>query len=145
MAMQNTGKYENGSAVRIFVKGKLIAGQQNCSIEMGTSTIDCSTKETGLYEEFEVAGLNWSIALDGLIPLEDDAFDILEEAYLATEVVEIHYGRVGKYKKARAIIESLSYNSAMKDKSKYSCNLKGCGAFEVVTEEPTPARKLAAK
>ena len=142
MAM-NTGKYENGSSVRIFINGKLVAGQQNCSIEMGSSTIDCSTKESGLYEEFEVAGLNWSMALDGLIPLQDDAFDILEDAYLNTEIVEVHYGRQGRYKKGSAVIESISYNSAMKDKSKYSCNLKGCGAFELVTEEPTPkARKV---
>ena len=49
-----------------------------------------------------------------------------------------HYGRKGKYKKAKAIIESLSYNSPMKDKSKFSANLKGCGAFEPVTEEPSP-------
>ena len=70
----NTGKYENGSDVRLFINGQLVAGQQNCSLEMSSSTIDCSTKESGLYEEFEVAGLGWSMSLDGLIPLEDSAF-----------------------------------------------------------------------
>ena len=142
MAMANTGKYENGSTVRIYIGGKLVAGQQNATLDMSTSTIDCSTKESGLYEEYEVAGLGWSISLDGLIPLEDEAFDMLEEAFLGTQIVDVHYGRTGKYKKGQAIIESLSYNNAMKDKSKYSCSLKGCGAFEVVTEEPTPARQV---
>lgn len=140
MAM-NTGKYENGSNVRIFINGKMVAGQQNCTLDMSSSTIDCSTKSSGLYEEFEVAGLGWSISLDGLIPLEDEAFEILEEAFLGTEIVEVHIGRTGKYKKGSAIIESLSYNSAMKDKSKFSASLKGCGAFEVVAEDPTPARQ----
>jgi len=142
MAM-NTGKYENGSDVRIFVGGKLVAGQQNCTLDYSSSTIDCSTKESGLYEEFEVAGLGWGLSLDGLIPLENDAFDMLEDAFLNTEIVEIHYGRTGKYKKGQAIIESLSYNNAMKDKSKYSCSLKGCGAMEKVTEEPAPASRQA--
>lgn len=135
----NTGKYENGSSVRIFVNGKMVAGQQNCTIDMSSSTIDCSTKESGLYEEFEIAGLGWSISLDGLVPLEDDAFDILEEAWENTEIVELHIGRTGKYKKAKAVIENLSLNSPMKDKSKYSCSLKGCGAFERVEEEPSPS------
>ena len=135
MAM-NTGRYENGSSVRIFIGGKMVAGQQNCTLDLSSSTIDCSTKESGLYEEFEVAGLGWSLNLDGLIPLEDDAFDMLEEAFLNTQIVEIHYGRTGKYKKGSGIIESVSYNNAMKDKSKYSCSIKGCGAFENVTEEP---------
>lgn len=135
----NTGKYENGSDVRLFINGQLVAGQQNCSLEMSSSTIDCSTKESGLYEEFEIAGLGWSMALDGLVPLEDSAFDILEEAFLGTQIIDVHYGRKGKYKKAKAIIESLSYNSPMKDKSKFSCSIKGCGAFEPVAEEPTPS------
>ena len=69
MAM-NTGKYENGSDVRIYIGGKLVAGQQNCTLDLSSSTIDCSTKESGLYEEFEVAGLGWGLSLDGLIPLE---------------------------------------------------------------------------
>lgn len=144
MAM-NTGKFENGSNVRIYIGGKLVAGQQNCTLDLSSSTIDCSTKMSGLYEEFEVAGLGWGLSLDGLIPIEDDAFDMLEEAFLNTEIVEIHYGRTGKYKKGQAIIESLSYNNAMKDKSKYSCSLKGCGAFENVTEEPSPAIAKQAK
>lgn len=144
MAM-NTGKYENGSDVRIYIGGKLVAGQQNCTLDLSSSTIDCSTKESGLYEEFEVAGLGWGISLDGLIPLEDEAFDMLEEAFLNTEIVQVHYGRKGKYRKANAIIESLSYNNAMKDKSKYSCSIKGCGAFETVTEEPTPVIAKQAK
>lgn len=141
MTVMNTGKYENGSSVRIFIGGKLVAGQQNSTLDMSTSTIDCSTKEDGLYENFEVSGLGWSISLDGLIPLEDEAFEMLEEAFLNAQAVEVHYGRTGKYKKSTAVIESLSYNNAMKDKSKYSCSLKGCGAFERVTEEPTPTRQ----
>ena len=143
MSVMNTGKYENGSAVRIYINGKLVAGQQNCTLDMSTSTIDCSTKEDGLYENFEVSGLGWSISLDGLIPLEDSAFDMLEEAFLNAQAVEVHYGRAGKYKKAFAVLENLSYNNAMKDKSKYSTTLKGCGAFEPTTEEPTPALRQA--
>lgn len=141
MAM-NTGKYENGSNVRVFVNGKMVAGQQNCTLDMSSTTIDCSTKESGLYEEFEVSGLGWSISMDGLVPLQDDAFDILEEAWENTEIVELHIGRTGKYKKASAIIESISLNSAMKDKSKFSCSMKGIGSFERITEEPTPARQV---
>ena len=141
----NTGKYENGSNVRIYVNGKMVAGQQNCTLDMSSSTIDCSTKESGLYEEFEVAGLGWSISLDGLVPLTDDAYEILEEAWEATEIVELHIGRTGKYKKGKAVIESLSLNSPMKDKSKYSCSLKGCGAFERVSDEPVPTRVAVAK
>lgn len=139
MTVMNTGKYENGSDVRIFAQGKLIAGQQNCTIDMSSSTIDTSTKETGDYADYEVAGLEWSISFDGLVPLTNDAYDILETIWLAKGIVEVHIGRTGKYKKGNAVIESLSINSAMKDKSKYSCSMKGCGAFEKVSEEPSPA------
>ena len=133
------GKYENGSDIRIYASGKLVAGQQNCSIEMSSSTIDTSTKETGDYADYEVAGLEWSVSFDGLVPLTNDAYDILEDIWLAKGIVEIHIGRTGKYKKGNAVIESLSVNSAMKDKSKYSCSMKGCGAFSEVATEPTPA------
>lgn len=138
------GKYENGSDVRIYASGKLIAGQQNCSIDMSSSTIDTSTKETGDYSDYEVAGLEWSLSFDGLVPLTNDAYDILEEIWLQKGIVEVHIGRTGKYKKGNAVIESLSINSSMKDKSKYSCSMKGCGAFSSETSEPVPTM-LASK
>lgn len=75
--------------VKALDTGKLLAGQQGASISRSASEIDVSTKGTNWAEK--LAGqLSWSISCDGLLVVDDEAYDYLEEAFHNRQMVEVY-------------------------------------------------------
>ena len=121
------GTFETGNSIKVSVGEVLIGGQQNCSITMETETYDATTKDSGVWSEEEAVGLSWSIDCDGLILVDDAGLEALLTAWKGLQTVDIKYGTSTKYKTGKAIVESLSQNSSMKEKSTWSVTFKGCG------------------
>lgn len=121
--------YELGNDIRVSVGAVLIGGQQECSLNRETSTSDTTTKDSGVWEESEATGLSWSIDCDGLVAVDDEGIKALETAWESMTPVDVKYGKAGKYKKGKAIIESLSQNAPQKEKCTYSVSFKGIGAL----------------
>lgn len=119
--------YELGNDIRVSVGEKLIGGQQNCSLNMETETGDTTTKDSGVWSESEAVGLSWSVDCDGLIAVDDEGVEALITAWQTMKTVDIKYGKTGKYRKGKAIIESLSQNASQKEKCTYSVTFKGVG------------------
>ena len=123
-----TGKtFETGNSIKVSVGAQVIGGQQNCSLSMETETYDATTKDSGVWSEEEAVGLSWSIDCDGLIVVDDAGLQALMTAWKGLTTVDIKYGTTSKYKSGKAIVESLSQNSSMKEKSTWSVTFKGVG------------------
>jgi hypothetical protein len=58
-----------------------------------------------------------------------EGLEALEEAWENLQQVDVKYGSSAKYKTGKAIITSLSANSASKEKTTYSVSLQGVGAL----------------
>ena len=126
--------FEKGNDIKVSVGSTLIGGQQNCSINRETETSDTTTKDSGAWSEAEAIGLSWSVDLDGLVVVGDEGLKALETAWENLQQVDVKYGTSSNYKSGKAIITSLSSNSANKEKTTYSVSLQGVGALEKTGE-----------
>ena len=120
-------KYEIANDIMVSLNGELIGGQKDCSMNRESSTTDVTTKESGMWSEEEITGLSWSVDLSGFVTVDYEKFDKLQTAWRNAELVDVKYGKPGRYEQGKAIITSLSTNSVAKDKSTYSLSLKGYG------------------
>ena len=127
--------FEKGNDIKVSVGATLIGGQQNCSINRETETSDVTTKDSGVWSEAEAIGLSWSVDLDGLVVVGDAGLKALETAWENLQQVDVKYGTSTNYKSGKAIITSLSSNSANKEKTTYSVSLQGVGALSKTGEE----------
>lgn len=127
--------FEKGNDIKVSVGATLIGGQQNCSINRETETSDVTTKDSGIWSEAEAIGLSWSVDLDGLVVVGDAGLKALETAWENLQQVDVKYGTSTNYKSGKAIITSLSSNSANKEKTTYSVSLQGVGALSKTGEE----------
>ena len=120
-------KYEIANDIMVSLNGEVIGGQKDCSMNRESSTTDVTTKESGMWSEEEITGLSWSVDLSGFVTVDYEKFDKLQTAWRNAELVDVKYGKPGRYEQGKAIITSLSTNSVAKDKSTYSLSLKGYG------------------
>ena len=123
--------YELGNDIMVSLGGEVIGGQKDCSLNRESATADVTTKESGMWSEEEITGLSWSVDLSGFVTVDYEKFDKLQTAWREAELVDVKYGKPGRYEEGKAIITSLSTNSAAKDKSTYSVSLKGYGKLSM--------------
>ena len=123
--------YELGNDIMVSLDEEIIGGQKDCSLNRESSTTDVTTKESGMWSEEEITGLSWSVDLSGFVTVDYEKFDKLQTAWREAELVDVKYGKPGRYEEGKAIITSLSTNSAAKDKSTYSVSLKGYGKLSM--------------
>ena len=126
--------YELGNDIMVSLGGEIIGGQKDCSLNRESSTADVTTKESGMWSEEEITGLSWSVDLSGFVTTDYEKIDKLQEAWRNAEQVDVKYGKPGRYEQGKAIITSLSTNSAAKDKTTYSLSLKGYGPLTMPGE-----------
>ena len=113
--------------IRVSIGDKLIGGQQSCTLTKESSTMETTTKDSGFWADSEVNGISWSVECEGLIVVDDEAVETLNEAWKNGTKVTIKYGSAEKYETGQAIIESIEQNDAAKEKSTYSVSFVGCG------------------
>ena len=118
--------------VKHLATGKLLAGQQGASISRSASEIDVSTKGTNWAEK--LAGqLSWSISCDGLLVVDDEAYDYLEEAFHNRQMVEIYVEYPsGKKYEGLAIITTADLDAPFSDACSYSFEFGGTGELTPV-------------
>jgi len=126
--------YELRNDIMVSLGGEVIGGQKDCSLNRESATADITTKESGMWSEEEITGLSWSVDLSGFVTTDYEKIDKLQEAWRNAEQVDVKYGKPGRYEQGKAIITSLSTNSAAKDKTTYSLSLKGYGPLTMPGE-----------
>jgi len=126
--------YELRNDIMVSLGGEVIGGQKDCSLNRESATADVTTKESGMWSEEEITGLSWSVDLSGFVTTDYEKIDKLQEAWRNAEQVDVKYGKPGRYEQGKAIITSLSTNSAAKDKTTYSLSLKGYGPLTMPGE-----------
>ena len=109
-------KYEIANDIMVSLNGEVIGGQKDCSMNRESSTTDVTTKESGMWSEEEITGLSWSVDLSGFVTIDYEKFDKLQTAWRNAELVDVKYGKPGRYEQGKAIITSLSTNSVAKYK-----------------------------
>lgn len=116
---------------------KVVGGQRNATLNRGSETLDVSNKATGgAWKEFIAGAKEWSVDGDGILIDGDEAFGLLEDAYLSGELVEVKIGDDSGWGfQGNAIITDFPVEAPYDDALSYSMTLQGTGALSKVAEE----------
>lgn len=116
---------------------KVVGGQRNATLNRGSETLDVSNKATGgAWKEFIAGAKEWSVDGDGILIAGDEAFGLLEDAYLSGELVEVKIGDDSGWGfQGNAIITDFPVEAPYDDALSYSMTLQGTGALSKVAEE----------
>ena len=116
---------------------KVVGGQRGATLNRGSETLDVSNKATGgAWKEFITGAKELSIDGDGILIDGDEAFGLLEEAFLAGTIVDVKIGDdTGWGFQGNAIITDFPVEAPYDDALSYSMTLQGTGALNKVTAE----------
>lgn len=112
------------------ITSKVIAGQRNATLNRSAETLDASSKDSDWKENLQ--GMKeWSVDADGLLIESDEAYQYLEDKYMAGENidVEITMGSGTKYS-GNVVITDFPLEMPYDDLVTYSVSLTGSGPLE---------------
>ena len=90
--------FDQGNSIKVIIGSTLIGGQQGCSLNMETETSETTTKDSGVWAESVAVGLAWAVDCDGLVVVDDEGLEALEEAWRTLAKVTVKYGSPSKEK-----------------------------------------------
>lgn len=116
----------------------MVGGQRNASLERSKEVTAINHKgEEGMETDHFATTSTWSISADGVLFLDDLAYDFLEEAYDAGDKIMVELRRGGKQYSGKAIITSMPIEGAHDSEASYTIELQGCG--KLLKEDVTAA------
>jgi len=139
------GNKITGMKVKLYIidneTGKILAGQRNATLSRSADTIDATSKDTeGFWKESLQGFKEWSIDADGCYVTDDEAYSILESAFLNSDNVDVYLEMPsGEKMKGNCSISDFSLEAPYDDLVTYSLSLQGNGALIKIPAEPPKA------
>ena len=113
----------------IRLNGVALGGQQGANLIRQTEAINITNRINGEWSESLSGKKSWNVVCSGLYITNDDAFTLLEEAFMNNTPVEVSIS-FGKTKlKGNALITDFPLNSVFNKEFKYNIKLLGTGAL----------------
>ena len=108
-----------------------VGAQRGASLSRSAETLDKTSKDSDGWQE-SLAGLkSWSISTDGLLILDDEGYEALENAYMMSENVLIQFStKSGAMFEGDAIITSIDLDAPYDDLISYTAEFQGSGALK---------------
>ena len=113
----------------IRLNGVVLAGQQGANLIRQTEAIDITNRINGDWAESMAGKKSWSIVCSGLYITNNQAFSLLEDAFMNNQTIEILVFFGSKKLKGNAIITDFPLNSIFNKEFKYNIKLLGTGAL----------------
>lgn len=126
-----------GMSVKLFIKdattGKILAGQRNATLSRSAETIDATSKDTAGFWKESLAGFKeYSIDCDGAFIEGDEAYQILETAFINSENVDVYLELPsGTRYEGNCTLTDFSLEAPYDDLVTFSISLQGNGALVV--------------
>lgn len=132
----------SGMKVKLFIMdeatGKVLAGQRSATLNRSAETIDATSKDSeGNWKESMPGFKEWSIDADGTFVESDEAYAILEDAFINGENVNVYLEfPSGRKHTGNATITDFPIEAPYDDVVSYSVSLQGSGALAITEEAP---------
>ncbi|MGH1144275.1 phage major tail protein, TP901-1 family [Bacillus pseudomycoides] len=126
-----------GMKCKVYIEdatsGKLLAGQRNATLSRSAETVDATSKDTAGFWKESLAGFKeWSIDCDGAFIESDEAYGLLETAFINSNNVNVYIELPSGTKyKGNSTITDFSLEFPYDDLVTYSISLQGSGALEI--------------
>lgn len=113
----------------IRLNGVALGGQQGANLVRQVEPINITNRINGEWAESLAGKKSWNIICSGLYITNNEAFALLEKAFMNSETVEVLIS-IGKEKlKGNAIITDFPLSSVFNKEFKYNLKLLGTGAL----------------
>ena len=108
-----------------------VGAQRGASLSRSAETLDKTSKDSDGWQE-SLAGLkSWTISTDGLLILDDEGYEALENAYMMSENVLIQFStKSGAMFEGDAIITAIDLDAPYDDLISYTAEFQGSGALK---------------
>lgn len=108
-----------------------VGAQRGASLSRSAETLDKTSKDSDGWQE-SLAGLkSWSISTDGLLILDDEGYEALENAYMMSENVLVQFStKSGAMFEGDAIITAIDLDAPYDDLISYTAEFQGSGALK---------------
>lgn len=152
----------NGKDLMIFIDGKTAAYAKSCDVDVKANTIDTGSKDSGIWDEYIVGSMGFTITSDGLCALKKDSedgyvYEDLLSKMIAHEAVTVMFGSPANLTPGdagvpeggwtaptgavsqpvaytgKAIIDDVKISGAKGDVGSMSISLTGTGALKRVS------------
>jgi predicted secreted protein len=111
----------------LTIGGKALGGQQNATLSRQAEIIDITNKIQNDWSESLTGRKSWSINCAGIYVVDDEAFDLIEDAFLNNKKVQVSIA-IGTGKMVgEALIVDFPLNAVFNQEFKYSIKLLGTG------------------
>src|SRR5699024_4087085 len=108
-----------------------VGAQRGASLSRSAETLDKTSKDSDGWQE-SLAGLkSWTISTDGLLILDDEGYEALENAYMMSENVLIQFStKSGAMFEGVAIITAIDLDAPYDDLISYTSEFQESGALK---------------
>lgn len=123
--------------VVLKIDNQVIGGQQNASLVRQSAVIDITNKINGEWSESLAGTKSWSINCGGLYLVNSKSLDLIENAFLKNQPVEVSFAIGEKKYNGRCLIVDFPLNAVFNTQFKYNMKLLGTGELNVFKDQPT--------
>lgn len=110
----------------------MVGGQKDGKLNRKYDTIDTTTKDSEGSKEYEYGFFEWEIDCNGLLPVDDEGYKLLEQKFIAKEKVQVRMNsKTGNKYSGLALLVDFPVDAAYSDSVKYSVKLKGTGKLNI--------------
>ena len=113
-----------------------VAGQRGATLNRGVDVADLTSKMSLGWHEGAPTIRNWSIDFDGLVIEDDEAYKLLEAAYMDGEILQVEVVTpAGNKYSGNAFLTDFPIDAPYDDAMTYTGTLQGTGPL-VITPAP---------
>ena len=125
---------QKGIDIVLKINGKPVAGQQGATLHRSMSPIDITNKINGSWSDSLTGTRTWRITCNGLFVINAESLQMLEDAFMNNDSIEVSVDINGKNYFGQALITDYPLSAIFNAQFKYNISLLGVGelAYENV-------------
>lgn len=116
-----------GIDIVLKVNGKPVAGQQNATLNRSMAPINITNQINGDWRENIGGAHTWRVQCNGLYVVNAESLQLLEDAFMNNEEINVSITFGGKNYFGRALITDYPVSSVYNAQFKYNISLLGTG------------------
>ena len=115
----------------------VLGGQRGASLSQSVETHEITVKGGDGWRDYIAGTREWSIDCDGIYFVDNESFELFNEAYLKRKKLQINVNipNTAKQYEGKVLIENLDLDMNYDDLVTYSTTLLGSGALTIVVNE----------
>jgi predicted secreted protein len=125
--MRFWGDVSRSVDVVISMNDKPLGAQTEATLNRSASAIEITNKINDEWEENLVGKKSWNIDCGGLYVVDNEALQILEQAFMKSEPITVKFGTASLQYSGKALITDFPLEAVYDEEFKYSLKLLGTG------------------